>query len=177
MIGKEFIQQLHEFRSKRVNPEHLELEELFNPLKLYNYLRNRHWKEGIPQRFIDKWLQMSISQYTLTDSDMDDLEMIFTKLGIRQDTTPLPTSEPLSSNSEFVRVSTPFKSTSSNQALVDEMPSLQDNWRDYKQWFVRQLETLTRLVDKYLIEQPTKVNKNLTSYLLEELLRLKKLLH
>lgn len=150
MIGKEFIQQLHEFRSKRVNPEHLELEELFNPLKLYNYLRNRHWKEGIPQRFIDKWLQMSISQYTLADSDMDDLEMIFTKLGIRQDTTPLPTSEPLSSNSEPARVTNPLQLTSSDQTLVGyEMPSLQ-NWAQFKKWIISQIGDIEKIIDRLL---------------------------
>ncbi len=175
-IGKEFIQQLHEFRSKRVNPEYLELEELFSPLKLYNYLRNRHWKEGIPQKFIDKWLQMSISQYTLIDSDIDDLETIFTKLGIRQDTPPLPTSEPLGASPETEQRPTLLESRVSDQTLIDEMPSFHNNWKDYKQWFMRQLETLTRLVDKHLIEQPIKVNKKLGSYLLEELLGLEKLL-
>jgi len=148
-IGKEFIQQLHEFRSKRVNPEHLELEELFSPLKLYNYLRNRHWKEGIPQKFIDKWLQMSISQYTLTDSDIDDLETIFTKLGIRQDTPPLPTSEPLNSNSEPERVTTPLESTSSDQILVDEMPSLQ-NWAQFKKWIISQIGNIEKIIDRLL---------------------------
>jgi len=44
-IGKEFIQLLHDYRLKKVNPAHLELEELFNPQKLYNYLRNHHWKD------------------------------------------------------------------------------------------------------------------------------------
>ena len=148
-IGKEFIQQLHEFRSKRVNPEYLELEELFSPLKLYNYLRNRHWKEGIPQKFIDKWLQMNISQYTLTDSDMDDLETIFTKLGIRQDTTPLPTSKPLTANSKPERVTTPLESTSSDQILVDEMPSLQ-NWAQFKKWIISQIGNIGKIIDRLL---------------------------
>jgi len=148
-IGKEFIQQLHEFRSKRVNPEYLELEELFSPLKLYNYLRNRHWKEGIPQKFIDKWLQMSISQYTLTDSDMDDLETIFTKLGIRQDTPPLPTFEPLSTNSEPERVTIPLESTLTDQILVDEMPSLQ-NWAQFKKWIFSQIGNIEKIIDRLL---------------------------
>ncbi len=81
-IGKEFIQCLHEYRSKKVNASHLELEDMFNPLRLYNYLRNRHWKEGIPEMFIKEWGSMSRSQYNLTEIDHDDFERIFKKLNI-----------------------------------------------------------------------------------------------
>ena len=81
-IGKEFIQLLHEYRGKKVNPVHLELEELYNPLKLYNYLRNHHWKDGIPEDFIIEWTHMNISQYQLTEEDMIDFETILKKLKI-----------------------------------------------------------------------------------------------
>jgi len=170
-LGKEFIQQLHDFRSKRVNPEYLELEELFSPLKLYNYLRNRHWKEGIPEKFIDKWLQMDISQYTLTESDIADLETIFAKLGIRQSAL-LPSESPIMSP-EPERTPTFREPRSSDQHLVDDMPSLHDHWKDYKLWINYQMEFLKKLVDTNVIRQP---NKSLKSHLLEELLILEQLL-
>jgi len=81
-IGKEFIQCLHEYRSKKVNASHLELEDLFNPLRLYNYLRNKHWKEGISETFLKDWSSMTRSQYTLTEDDLGDFNIIFEKLGV-----------------------------------------------------------------------------------------------
>ena len=81
-IGKEFIQLLHDYRSKKVNSSHLVLEQLFNPLELYNYLRNHHWKEGIPESFIKEWSEMSFSQYKLTEADSIDFESILSKLDI-----------------------------------------------------------------------------------------------
>jgi len=87
-IGKEFIQLLHEYRSKRVNPSNLELEELFNPQKLYNYLRNHHWSEGIPYEFIDDWSKMEFSQYNLNEADQTDFEQILKELGIQYTFSP-----------------------------------------------------------------------------------------
>ena len=81
-VAKEFIQLLHEFRSKKVNPSNLELEELFNPQKLYNYLRNHHWKDGIDKEFLEEWVQMDISKYNLTDDDLNDFQAIFQKLNL-----------------------------------------------------------------------------------------------
>ncbi|GAG70425.1 unnamed protein product, partial [marine sediment metagenome] len=75
-LGKEFVQLIHEYRSERVNSSHLELEELFSPLRLYNYLRNRHWKEGIPESFIKDWSEMKLSGYELSEEDIMDFEDI-----------------------------------------------------------------------------------------------------
>ena len=81
-IAKEFIQLLHDFRSKKVNPSNLELEELFNPQKLYTYLRNHHWKDGIDNEFLREWVQMNISKYTLGENDLNDFQVIFQKLDL-----------------------------------------------------------------------------------------------
>jgi ribosomal protein S8 len=81
-IGKEFIQLLHDYRSKKVNSSHLILEQLFNPVELYNYLRNHHWKEGIPESFVKEWSEMGLSQYQLTETDYIDFESILKKLSI-----------------------------------------------------------------------------------------------
>ena len=77
-----FIQLLHEYRSKRVNAANLELEQLFNLEKLYTYLRNHHWKDGIATEFLQEWVQMNISKYKLLKTDNDDFHSIFQKLNI-----------------------------------------------------------------------------------------------
>ncbi len=81
-IGKEFVQLLHDYRSKKVNSSHLVLEQLFNPVELYNYLRNHHWKEGIPESFVKEWSEMKLSQYQLTETDNIDFESILKELNI-----------------------------------------------------------------------------------------------
>ncbi|HEC41191.1 hypothetical protein LCGC14_0595880 [marine sediment metagenome] len=93
-IGKEFIQCLHEYRSRKVNSSHLKLEDLFNPLRLYNYLRNKHWKEGIPEAFLKEWASMNRSQYTLTEGDKNDFEAIFRTLQIGVEIFDLPQITP-----------------------------------------------------------------------------------
>ncbi|MGQ4874636.1 MAG: hypothetical protein ACP6IY_11260 [Promethearchaeia archaeon] len=78
-IANEFIRLLH---NVNINTKNLELEELYNPLKLYIYLRNHHWKDGIPKRFILDWIKMKNTNYSLTDNDLNDFDEIFAKLGI-----------------------------------------------------------------------------------------------
>lgn len=126
-LGKEFIQLLHEYRSKKVNPAHLELDELYNPQKLYNYLRNHHWENGIPKDFIDEWHQMNISNYKLNESDQLDFEIIEKKLGLE------------------TRIISTFVSEPDNPALEvkfsePEMPSPRTDWNNYKIWIKDQLE-------------------------------------
>ena len=38
IIAREFIEQLHEYRSNNVNASNLKLDQMYNPQKLYNYL-------------------------------------------------------------------------------------------------------------------------------------------
>jgi len=78
-IANEFIQLLH---NVNINSKNLELEELYNPSKLYIYLRNHHWKDGIPKKFILDWIKMKSTNYSLTDNDLNDFDEIFAKLGI-----------------------------------------------------------------------------------------------
>ena len=146
-LAKEFIQQLHEYRSKRVNPDYLELEELFSPLKLYNYLRNRHWKERIPQSFIDEWFQMKISRYTLTDSDITDFESLLSKLGISKHNLSNPPPRATIKNLEPTHN---IPQTGSEQDLFDEIPSLDDNWEEFKDWIYSQLKIIERNIENLL---------------------------
>ncbi len=140
-IGKEFVQLLHNFRSKRVNPAHLELEELYNPQKLYNYLRNHHWQNGIPENFINEWNQMNISNYQLTESDQLDFEMILKKLDIQQ--------KPLLSKPNISEIKKTTKKITS-----EEMPSFNTEWNKYKQWIFKCLDDLERYSTSKIILSP-----------------------
>ncbi|MFX0028920.1 MAG: hypothetical protein ACFE8B_06910 [Candidatus Hermodarchaeota archaeon] len=155
-IAKEFVQQLHEFRSKRVNPDYLELEELFSPQKLYNYLRNRHWKDGIPQSFIEEWFQMKISRYTLTDSDIIDFETLLNKLGISQNFHSKPHLRVTSKNPELNNNWSYTGPVISKQDLVDEMPSLDDNWEEFKNWIYTQIKNIEKKIEQLLSNRSEK---------------------
>ncbi|MFX1377931.1 MAG: hypothetical protein ACFFA4_02460 [Promethearchaeota archaeon] len=156
-LGKEFIQLLHEFRSKRVNSAHLELEELYNPLKLFNYLRNHHWKEGIPKDFVEEWREMNISKYHLTESDQIDFETILEKLGLEIKAMTL---------SPNVALLPEFEEDS--LSLVMPLPS--KDWNIYKNWIMAQLTAL----DQLILSIPRTSNVN--SYMLKELSELINLL-
>jgi len=158
-IGKEFIQCLHEYRSKKVNPAHLELEELYNPQKLYNYLRNHHWKEEIPEEFIRNWSQMSISNYQLTESDQLDFEMILKKLDRPQKFSILAPNKS--------EIKTPTK-----RVTPKEIPSPSTEWDKYKQWIFECLEDLEQLCTLKIEDSPYDY-----SYLLGEISELDKLLN
>ncbi|MFX1313739.1 MAG: hypothetical protein ACFFHD_14205, partial [Promethearchaeota archaeon] len=143
VLAKEFIQFLHEYRSKKVNPANLELEELFNPQKLYNYLRNHHWKKGIPQEFIDEWIQMNISQYILTDSDKLDYKNILDKLGLKN---KLVFVESLSKD---VNTEPEIK----NKKTVEKpnaIPSIQYNWEQYRTWISKCIGNVEHILDNDL---------------------------
>lgn len=162
VLGKEFVQLIHEFRSEKVNSSHLELEELFSPLKLYNYLRNRHWKNGIPESFIRDWSEMKLSQYKLTDEDAIDFEDICSKLGIVQINLS-PAQEPIKLRT---------KPKLSDQIFMNSKPSLQDNWTEYKQWVIVRMESVSYLVDMSIKNQLFVKNQELRTFLSEELSRL-----
>lgn len=170
MIGKEFVQLLHEYRTKKVNPQHLELEELYNPLLLYNYLRNHHWKEGIPEDFISLWARMELSGYILTESDQHDFSLIMEKLGIPQDFLQISTYQ------------TEFTTIENTQALDvhKQIPSIHTDWDHFKNWLLSQFEDIDYLVADIFNKYPDKKNNpklfELISFVSSEILNLQSIL-
>ena len=81
-IFDEFVQMLHEYRSKRIDSRYLDLEQLYHPQKIYQYLRTHHWKEKIDLRFVKDWVQMKLTGYTLTEPDIENFERIFEKFNL-----------------------------------------------------------------------------------------------
>jgi len=140
-IGKEFIQLLHEYRSKKVNPQHLELEELYNPLRLYNYLRNHHWREGIPNDFIQEWMKMEISGYKLTTLDKSDFKNIFDQLKIASQ-VEFPSKE-----REVTKIF--------SKPVSDSIPSVYKEPKKFMKWLYTRIDLLEELVTQ-LVEKPEK---------------------
>ncbi len=158
-LGKEFIQLLHEYRSKKVNPAHLELDELYNPQKLYGYLKNHHWKEGIPNDFVEEWYQMNISGYQLTESDQVDFENIVRKLGLDLPLQDSSTSQPSLLKPE-------------HKSDIPPIPSLKTNWNAYKNWILERMNELDKVCkDK---SRPSKIRLTILNELSDLLQLLKK---
>ncbi|MFX1574327.1 MAG: hypothetical protein ACFFB0_16425 [Promethearchaeota archaeon] len=163
-IGKEFIQLLHEYRGKKVNSANLELEELFNPQKLYNYLRNHHWKEGIPHEFIDEWCKMEFSQYTLNEVDQHDFENILKKLGIQHTFTALSQPEPIP-DVDFIK-----------EKPLEMILSPNESWITFTQWLSNEIITLERLVEEFSLADVNNMNYEDKQGLLNEILKIERLL-
>ena len=155
-IGKEFIQVLHEYRSKRVNPQHLELEELYNPLRLYNYLRNHHWKNEIPKDFISDWAQMEISGYKLTEADQSDFETILKQIGATQSLFQLA---PQVSESPVV-----------TKSHTISIPSPHNEWWKYEQRVLNCVTYIDRIIST------NNFSSEFQSYLMKEFLDLSNLI-
>ncbi len=81
-IGRSFIQLVHEYRFNKVNPANLEVTQLFYPKKLYNYLRNHHWKEGIPKEFVVSWLKSSNKDFSDSEEALMEFQVILNKLNL-----------------------------------------------------------------------------------------------
>ncbi|MFX0156358.1 MAG: hypothetical protein ACFE9Q_17690 [Candidatus Hodarchaeota archaeon] len=168
-IGKEFIQLLHEYRSKRVNSSHLELEELYNPRKLYNYLRNHHWNEGIPEDFISAWARMEISGYKLIDEDQADFNIILTKI----------------SNAQDLHVILPFKqeiSEDKSQVLTiqnEKIPILSNKGDELEQQILNQIDKLEYIIDNFIDTTSNRITNptlsSLTIFLIREISDLRSL--
>ncbi len=79
-IAREFIQLLLEYRSQHVNLSNLDLEQLYDPQKLYIYLRNHQWKKGISKDFLTDWVKMKKTGYNLSNDDKANFSMLFNRL-------------------------------------------------------------------------------------------------
>jgi len=140
-IAKEFVQLLHEYRSQKVNSANLDLDQLYNPQKLYDYLRNHHWKHEIPEDFLNKWVHMENSQYELDDTDKIDFETVFKRLNVNSGLIL-----------EFLKIENSKKGTNEtdivdlndNNLDTSKLPSIK-NFSEFKTWI---LTRLTEIEDK-----------------------------
>ena len=145
-IANEFVQVLHEYRSQHVNPSNLELDQLYNPLSLYNYLRTHHWKDGISSDFLREWVLMRNTNYKLKNSDLCDFEELLGQLKI-------PNKDILDLCSRLGN----FKGVQSKKLELDQkkieqeftdkkVPSIED-FLTFKRWAFDRLKKIEHIID------------------------------
>ena len=146
-IAGEFVKALHEYRSKKVNPANLELMELFSPRQLFCYLRKHHWDQGIPEDFIQEWVDMDITQYPLSKSDQQDFLSLFSKLNIPSSNIEFPKikKEQILPSSDETYKKTKNKELTVKNETNPAIPSVQD-FPLFKKWIFNKLDQIeTRL--------------------------------
>jgi len=168
-IGKEFIQLLHNYRFAKVNPANLEVEQLYYPKKLYNYLRNHHWEKGIPQEFASKWVRALKNDFSLTEDDHMEFQMALNKLNLsyslpefdaEREIKPATLNPPRETPTQVIRkeidrktVPTPKKKVEQVQVKKvvqvervsrvgpDAIPPI-ENFLEFRSWLLKRLDEL-----------------------------------
>ena len=140
-IAKEFVQLLHEYRSQKVNAANLDLEQLYNPQKLYEYLRNHHWRNEIPEEFLRKWVHMENSQYSLLESDRTDFKKIFKKLTVKNELILNLCGIKTIENQESIYI---VDKNVNNKAL--DIPLI-SNFPEFKKWILRRLHEIEDMIN------------------------------
>ena len=142
-IGQEFIKLLHDYRFDKVNSANLEVEQLYYPKKLYNYLRNHHWEKGIPPDFLSKWGQMIDTKIQTNENDLLDFQIIFDKLKIPLAYLPeVNEQNKPHSNTQHkpINPTVSFKNESVKSTIVP-IPSVRD-FQEFKSWLLKKLDDL-----------------------------------
>jgi hypothetical protein len=155
-IADEFVQVLLEYRVKKVNPQHLDLEQLYHPQKIYLYLRTHHWKEEIDVQFVKDWVQMKFTGYTLTEQDLSDFEQILEKFKIPK---TIIANIPTANLSSFAHSQIHDQSTKSSRVVSKELqgsyatlpkfdttPSLQ-HFEEFRKDLLEKLGQIDSLID------------------------------
>ncbi len=140
-LANEFVQLLHDYRVKNVNDSNLNLEQLYDPTKLYEYLRQHHWKKEITEDFLKEWLQMKNTDYQLQEDDFNDFKELFKKLNIDKpylfDDTSLKQKISQEDNS--------IEQINDNTTKSNSIPSVK-NFNKFKKWFLKKLDEIEDLI-------------------------------
>ena len=149
-IAKEFIRQLHQYRADHVNSSNLELDQLWDPQLLYEYLREHHWNKGFPEDFTSRWVRMESTRHRLSNDDIEDFTALFHKLDISDDLILDSLESVLSSEENDSRGP---KATSKNPSKIpsklkppkDIVPPI-TGFDEFEKWFLYKIEKIERLL-------------------------------
>lgn len=146
-IGQKFIQLIHDYRFDKVNSANLEVEQLFYPKKLYNYLRNHHWEKGIPHNFVSKWVQMLDTKFQTSENDLLDFQIIFDKLKIPPAYLPEVNekNKPHSNTQHKPIKPTVSIKNESVKSTIEPIPSV-ENFQEFKSWLLKKLDDLETIL-------------------------------
>jgi len=142
-IGQKFIQLLHDYRADRVNSANLEIDQLYYPKKLYNYLRNRHWTKGIPQEFITNWVQKLNINSHLDESDRLDFQIIFDKLRIIP-VKKINTPKEIKTSKKSVKEHSGFEDKITKK-IIETIPPI-ESFQEFRNWVLKKIDELENLI-------------------------------
>ena len=147
-IGRSFIQLIHEYRFDKVNPANLEVAQLFYPQKLYNYLRNHHWKKGIPKEFAIKWLKNTTKDFSDPKEALMEVQIILNKLHIPYFISDIDLEHNNKSEVKEETISEKTLPTSNIEQprKTHVIPSI-DNFPEFKKWILTRLAELEKIVE------------------------------
>lgn len=139
-----FITQLDDYRTKNVNQSNLELNELFTPSSLYNYLRRHHWSKGIPHEFVMQWFEALTMNGGLSEDEVIDFQLILQELGIQPQIIEQITSE-VKTDSKPKKQQ---KETKQDNHLDGRIPSI-SNFPTFKKWMLQKLDLIEEQLTRY----------------------------
>jgi len=146
-IGRSFIQLIHDYRYDRVNPANLEVNQLFYPQKLYNYLRNHHWKNGMPKEFVITWFKITKKDFIDPEEALMEFQVMLKKIHLSYSVTEIdlePKREPekkrRNRNEETDSLSN-VKQPRKKMAI----PSI-DNFPEFKKWLLNKMSELEKIL-------------------------------
>lgn len=145
-IGRSFIQLIHDYRYDRVNPSNLEVSQLFYPQKLYNYLRNHHWKKGMPKEFAINWLKKVTKDFSDSEEALMEFQVILNKLHLSYSVNDIDLereNEPEKKRSN--RSEKPESISNTKQPTKTFAIPLIDNFLEFKKWLLNKLKELENI--------------------------------
>ena len=99
-------------------------------------MRIHHWKEGIDKEFLEEWVQMNISKYTLAENDLNDFQVIFQKLDLPSE---------IIINLFGVEKDNNVKEIKPKIQISSQIPSVKD-FSSFKKWILKKVEDLEKLL-------------------------------
>ncbi|MBY9016114.1 MAG: hypothetical protein KGD68_10515 [Candidatus Lokiarchaeota archaeon] len=146
-MGRSFIKLIHDYRYDRVNPANLEVTQLFYPQKLYNYLRNHHWKKGMSKEFAINWLKNATKDFSDPEEALLEFQVILNKLHLSYSVSDIDLehkNEPEIKARNRSEKEEPINNTQQpRKTLV--IPSI-DNFPEFKKWLLNKLAELEKIV-------------------------------
>ncbi len=146
-IGRSFIHLIHDYRYDRVNPANLEVLQLFYPQKLYNYLRNHHWKNGMPIEFAITWLKNIQKDFSDPEEALTEFQVILNKLHLSYSVNNIDLeckSEP--EKKEAIRSKIPETIPNVKQPRNTKAIPSTNNFPEFKKWLLNKLSELEKIV-------------------------------
>ena len=146
-IGRSFIKLIHNYRYDKVNPANLEINQLFYPQKLYNYLRNHHWKKGIPKEFAINLFKNISKDFSDPEEALMEFQVILNKLHLSysvSDADLKQKNEPEEIENTLTEKTKSISNTNQPRKKY-AIPSI-DNFLEFKKWLLHKLTELEKIV-------------------------------